>query len=102
MHRWVQVKEEVAKQLEEEGEIAVGSGYYNIDQVTQEKMVEFYIDVSDKLFLLGNISGAFGGNLSVRFPTNGCKPLIATNQFLSIFDIIKGLDWARWRKKHST
>jgi hypothetical protein len=57
MHRWVQVKEEVAKKLEEEGEITVGSGYYYTDQATQEKMVEFHVDASDKLLLLGNISG---------------------------------------------
>jgi hypothetical protein len=75
MHRWVQVKEEVAKKLEEEGEVTVGSGYYYTDQATQEKMVEFHVDASDKLLLLVNISSDFGGNLSIRFPT-GCKPLI--------------------------
>ena len=84
MHRWVQVKEEVAKKLEEDGEIAEGSGYYYTDQGTQERMVEFHVDASDKLLLLGNISGDFGGNLSVRFPT-GCKPLIAFGHDESIF-----------------
>jgi hypothetical protein len=37
MHRWVQVKEEVAKALEEKGDITPGSGYYYYDQATQEK-----------------------------------------------------------------
>ncbi len=75
---------EVAKDLEEVGEIALGSGHYYIDQDTQEKMLEFHVDASDKLLLLGNISGDFGGNLSVRFLT-GCKPLIAFGHNESIF-----------------
>jgi hypothetical protein len=39
-------------------------------------MVEFHVDASDKLLLLGNINGYSGGNLSVGFLT-GCKPLIS-------------------------
>jgi hypothetical protein len=72
MHRWVQLREEVAKKLEEEGDIAVGSGYYYTDAVTKEKMVEFHVDALDKLLLLGDIDGDFGGNLSVRLPP-GCN-----------------------------
>ena len=84
MHRWAQVSEEVAKKLEEEGDIAVGSGYYYTDTVTKEKMVEFHVDASDKLLLLGNIDGDFGGNLSVRFPP-GCKPLVSFGHDESIY-----------------
>jgi hypothetical protein len=77
MHRWIQVKAEVARRLEEEGEITAGSGYYYTDQSSQELMVEFYVDASDKLLLLGDVAGDFGGNLiSVRCPV-GCKPLIS-------------------------
>jgi hypothetical protein len=74
-----------SKKMEEEGEITMGCGYYYTDQATQEKMVEFHVDASDKLLLLlGHISGDFGGNLSVRFPT-GCKQLIAFGHDESIF-----------------
>jgi len=48
MHCWVQITEKVAKKLEEEGEIARGSGYYYFDEVRMEKMVEFHVDASDK------------------------------------------------------
>ncbi len=94
MHRWVQIKEEVAKKMEEEGEIARGSGYYYYDEATKEKMVEFHVDASDKLLLLRNINGDFGGNLSVRFPT-GCKPLISFGHDESIYKqfLITGKTW---------
>jgi hypothetical protein len=75
MFRWVQIKEEQAKELEEQGEIVRGSGYHYIEPLTNEKMVEFHVDTSEKVLLLGNV-GEFGGNLSVRFPV-GSKPLIA-------------------------
>ncbi len=65
MHRWAQVKVELARRLEEEGEITAGNGYYYTDQSSQELMVEFHADASDKLFLLGNVVGDFGGSLSV-------------------------------------
>ncbi len=84
IHRWVQVKLEVAKKNGREGEIAVGSGNYYFDELSQENMVEFHVDASDKLLLVGNISGDFGGNLSIRFPT-GCKPLISFGHDESIF-----------------
>jgi hypothetical protein len=38
-------------------------------------MVEFHVNASEKLLLLGNITGEFGDNLSVRLPA-GYKPLI--------------------------
>jgi len=47
MHRWVQVKAEVARRLEEEGEISAGSGSYYTNQSSQELMVEFHVDASD-------------------------------------------------------
>jgi len=84
MHRWIQVTEQVAKKLEEEGEITKGSGYYYYDASREESMVEFHVDVSDKLLLLGPINEDFGGNLSVRFPT-GCKPLICFGHDESIY-----------------
>jgi hypothetical protein len=49
MHCWVQVKEEIAKQLEQEGEIVTGSGYYYKCPLTFEKIVEFHVDASEKL-----------------------------------------------------
>jgi hypothetical protein len=76
MHCWVQITEKVAKRLEEEREIARGSAYHYFDEVRKEKMVEFHVDASDKLLFLGNVTGDFGGNLIVRFPT-GCKPLVS-------------------------
>ena len=76
MFHWVQIKEEQAKELEEQGEIVRGSGYHYIEPLTNEKMVEFHVDTSEKVLLLGNV-GEFGGNLSVRFPV-GSKPLIAS------------------------
>jgi hypothetical protein len=36
MHRWVQVTEKVAKEIEE-GEIARGSGYYYFDEVRRKR-----------------------------------------------------------------
>jgi predicted nucleic acid-binding Zn ribbon protein len=48
MHRWVQVKAEVARRLDKEGQITAGSGYYYTDQSSQELMVEFHVDASDK------------------------------------------------------
>jgi hypothetical protein len=84
MHRWVQLKAEVARRLEEEGEITAGSGYYYTDQSSQELMVEFHVDASNKLLLLGNVAGDFGGNLSVRCPV-GCKPLISFGHDESIY-----------------
>ncbi len=84
MHRWAQVKEEVAKALEEKGDTTPGSGCYYYDQATQEKMVELHVDASDQLLLLGNVNGDFGGNLSVRFPT-GSKPLISFGHDESIY-----------------
>jgi hypothetical protein len=47
-------------------------------------MVEFHVDASDKLLLLGNGTGDFGGDLSVRFPT-GCKPLVSFGHDESIY-----------------
>jgi hypothetical protein len=47
-------------------------------------MVEFHVDASDKLLLLGNGTGDFGGDLSVRFPT-GCKPLLSFGHDESIY-----------------
>jgi hypothetical protein len=84
MHHWVQVREKVVKKLEEEGEIARGSGYYYFDEVRKEKMVEFHVDASDKLLLFDNVTGDFGGNLRVRFPT-GCKPLVSFGHDKSIY-----------------
>jgi hypothetical protein len=84
MYRWVQLREEVAKKLEEEGDITIGSGYYYTDAVTKEKMVEFHVVASDKVLLLGDIDGDFGGNLSVQFPP-GCKPLISFGHDESIY-----------------
>jgi hypothetical protein len=84
MHHWVQITERVAETLEEEGEIARGSGYYYFDEVRKEKIIEFHIYASDKLLLLGNITGDFGGNLSVRFPT-GCKLLVSFGHDESIY-----------------
>ena len=75
MFRWVQIKEEDAQCLEEEGEIPAGSGYRYICPLTGEKMVELHVDTSDKAVEKGNIIGDFGGNLSVRLPI-GVKPLI--------------------------
>ena len=31
-------------------------------------MVEYHVDASEKLLLLGNVTNEFGGNLSVRMP----------------------------------
>jgi hypothetical protein len=31
-------------------------------------MVEFHVDASDKLLLLGNVAGDYRGNLSLRCP----------------------------------
>ena len=82
MHRWVQVKEEIAKQLEQEGEIVTGSGYYYNCPLTFKKMVEFQVDASEKL--LKYVAGDLGGNLSVRFP-QGEKPLICFGHDESIY-----------------
>ncbi len=49
------------KKLEEEGDITVGSGYYYTDAVTKEKRVEFHVDASDKLLLLGALMVTLGG-----------------------------------------
>jgi hypothetical protein len=73
MHCWVQVGEEIGKQLEQEGEIVTGSGYYYNCPLTFKKMVEFQVDASEKL--LKYVAGDLGGNLSVRLP-QGEKPLI--------------------------
>jgi hypothetical protein len=72
MHRWVQVSEDVAKKLEEEGNIPNSSGYYYTDAIAKEKMVVFHVDASEKLLLLGTTYS----DLSVRFLA-GHKPLIS-------------------------
>jgi hypothetical protein len=82
MHRWVQVPETEAKELEQKGEIAAGSGYkYTRDDGLA--MVEYHCD-SIKTLKEGWISTSFGGNLSVRFPENH-KPLIILGHDECIF-----------------
>ncbi len=93
MFRWVQIKEEQAKELEEQGEIVRGSGYHYIEPFTNEKMVEFCVDISEKVLLLGNV-GEFWGNLSVCFHV-GSKPLIAFGHDECIYKqfIMSNMSW---------
>ncbi len=46
-------------------------------------MVEYHVDASEKLLLLGNVTNKFGGNLSARMPPE-C-PLISFGHDESIF-----------------
>jgi hypothetical protein len=41
--------EDLAKKLEEEGGIAIGSSYHYTDAITKEKLVEFHADASEML-----------------------------------------------------
>ncbi|KAI2502684.1 hypothetical protein MHU86_11741 [Fragilaria crotonensis] len=66
MHRWTQVTLAEAVVMEENGDVAKGSGYkqgniieYHVDTVNPEKLKET----------------EFGGDLSIRFPV-GAKPLV--------------------------
>ncbi len=55
------VKSKKKLQRQEQGEITVGSGYYYTDQDSDQKMVEFDVDASNKLLFPGNVTGDVGG-----------------------------------------
>jgi hypothetical protein len=57
------LSEDAAKKLEEGGDIPIGSHYYYTDAITNEKMVEFHVDASKKLLLLGTVHDDFGCDL---------------------------------------
>ena len=87
MHRWVQVPEAVAQQLEKDEMIARGSGYkYLLNGLTP--MREFHVDSFDpkksKEFLRQFVTTNFGGNLSVRMDPSS-KPLISLGHDECIF-----------------
>jgi hypothetical protein len=93
MHLWVQITEAKSKEVEEEGEVTKGSGYRYIDPLTNEVMVEYHVDASEKLLLLGNVTNEFRGNLSVKMPLG--HPLISFGRDESIFKqyLISGKTW---------
>jgi hypothetical protein len=66
MFRWVQIKEEQATELEKQGEIVRGSRYLYTEPLTNEKIVEFHVDTSENILLLGN-EVEIRGNISVHF-----------------------------------
>jgi len=86
MHRWVQVTETVAKQLEKEDMIAKGSGYTYLNDSTP--MREYHVDSfnpkKSKEFLQQFVTTDFGGNLSVRIQPSS-KPLISFGHDECIF-----------------
>ena len=86
MHRWVQVTETVAKQLEKEDMIAKGSGYTYLNDSTP--MREYHVDSfnpkKSKEFLQLFVTTDFGGNLSVRIQPSS-KPLISFGHDECIF-----------------
>ena len=49
MHHQVHISKDKTKMLENSNAIPRDSGYRYIDEVTQEKKVEFHVDVSDEL-----------------------------------------------------
>ncbi len=55
------VKSKKKLQRQEQGEITEGSGYYYTDQDSDQKMVEFDVDASNKLLFPGNVTGDVGG-----------------------------------------
>lgn len=53
MFRWVQIKEEEAQCLEEEGKISMDRGNKNVSALTSKKMVELHVDTSNKACKMG-------------------------------------------------
>ena len=85
-HRWIQISLEESKKMEEKCEISIGCGYKYIiknkdkDDIT---MVEYHVD--DSILFQDKLSNTkFGGNLSVRKPSN-IKPLLMFGQDECIF-----------------
>ena len=74
MHHQVHISKDKTKMLENSNAIPRDSGYRYIDEVTQEKKVEFHVDVSDEL--QDSVMNDMGENLSICLPTNSSKPLI--------------------------
>jgi hypothetical protein len=75
MHRWIQVPEHVANELQGKGEVTKGSGYkYTSDDGLA--MVEYHTDAVTRTSIKPEwITTNLGGNLSIRKPPN-MKPLI--------------------------
>jgi len=80
---WVQVPATHVKELEEGGEITIGSGYKYNDAKTGGEMVEYQVDASEKLKQWVN-TGYAGSNLSIQFPT-GQKSIIVFSYDECIF-----------------
>ena len=87
MHRWVQLTEPVAAQLETEKMLAKGSGYSYLNH-NGDPMREYHVDCFDpeesKALLQQLVTTEFGGNLSVRIEPLS-KPLIILGHDECIF-----------------
>lgn len=66
MHRWIQVTTTEAAILEANGDVANGSGY------KQGNIVEYHVNTVNPKKLKET---SFGGDLSIRIPAPGVKPL---------------------------
>ena len=74
-HRWIQITNDQLLTCKKNGEIPESiTGYQYLD-VDSKEMVVLHVDTCEYAFQLGNKRTTYGGNLSVRFPTNQKKQL---------------------------
>ena len=87
-HRWIQLTRTESDKYVEDEQVLKEDGYEYVDR-DDNNMVEYHVDSSDA-FHEKMIDNVFGGNLSVRFPTNEAgerigKPLFIFGQDECIF-----------------